>query len=90
MFANEYLRNVFVTIADMSANPNKEWSVKTVPIKLEWFFDDYFSNEISYPKSFCSKTLATYLILISCQQIMPRELMPKMQHDRELFVLIRV
>ena len=47
MFANEYLRNVFVTIADMSANPNKEWSVKTVPIKLEWFFDDYFSNEIS-------------------------------------------
>ena len=47
MFANEYLRNVFVTIADMSANPNKEWSVKTVPIKLEWFFDDYFSNDIS-------------------------------------------
>ena len=46
MFANEYLRNVFVTIADMSANPNKEWSVKTVPIKLEWFFDDYFSNDI--------------------------------------------
>ena len=31
VFDSEYLRNVFVTIAEVSANPNSEWSVKIVP-----------------------------------------------------------
>ena len=31
LLANEYLRNVLVTMALASANPNREWSVKTVP-----------------------------------------------------------
>ena len=30
IFAKQYLKNVFVTMALASANPNKEWSVKTV------------------------------------------------------------
>ena len=32
VLAREYLRKVFVTMADKSANPNSEWSVKTVPM----------------------------------------------------------
>lgn len=31
VLAKEYFKNVFVTMADKSANPNSEWSVNTVP-----------------------------------------------------------